>query len=79
MVGVREVVSERDLPGLGDAVARSRALTNALRNPGETGVESDDSDFAHLFTVFSPKGGAGKTTFSVNVAVVWQVVGTRRC
>ena len=67
--GVREVVSERDLPGLGDAVARSRTLTNALRHPDEAGIESDDSDLGHLFTVFSPKGGAGKTTFSVNVSV----------
>ena len=32
-------------------------------------MENDDTDLAHLFTVFSPKGGAGKTTFSVNVAV----------
>ena len=35
--GVREVVSERDLPGLAEAVARSRALTNALRHPDEVG------------------------------------------
>ncbi len=68
-VGVREVVSERDLPGLADAVTRSRSLTYALRNPDEAGLDSDDSDLGHLFTVFSPKGGAGKTTFSVNVSV----------
>lgn len=67
--GIREVVSERDLPGLGDAVARSRALTSALRNPGEARSESDDVNLGHLYTVFSPKGGAGKTTFSVNVSV----------
>jgi pilus assembly protein CpaE len=67
--GVREVVSERDLPGLGEAVARSRALTNALRHPDEGGFEAEESDLGHLYTVFSPKGGAGKTTFSVNVAV----------
>ncbi|MGB7982004.1 MAG: AAA family ATPase [Candidatus Nanopelagicales bacterium] len=67
--GVREVLSERDLPGLAEAVTRSRALTGALRNPGELGGENDDSDLGHLFTVFSPKGGAGKTTFAVNVSV----------
>ena len=67
--GVREVVSERDLPGLGEAAARSRALTRALRHPDEMASDSDDSDLGHLFTVFSPKGGAGKTTFSVNVSV----------
>ena len=67
--GVREVVSERDLPGLGEATARSKALTNALRHPDDAGRESEDSALGHLYTVFSPKGGAGKTTFSVNVAV----------
>jgi len=67
--GVREVVSERDLPGLGEAAARSRALTAALRHPDEVGRESDGSALGHLYTVFSPKGGAGKTTFSVNTAV----------
>jgi pilus assembly protein CpaE len=67
--GVREVVSERDLPGLSDAVNRSRALTHALRHPDDVMTASADSDLGHLFTVFSPKGGAGKTTFSVNVSV----------
>ncbi len=67
--GIREVISERDLPGLSEAVQRSRALTRALRNPDDTNMESGESNLAHLFTVFSPKGGAGKTTFSVNVSV----------
>ena len=59
-VGVREVVSERDLPGLADAVNRSKSLTYALRHPDEMGHDSEDSDLGHLFTVFSPKGGAGR-------------------
>ena len=67
--GVREVVSERDLTGLGEAAARSKALTNALRHPDDAGRESAEAALGHLYTVFSPKGGAGKTTFSVNVAV----------
>jgi pilus assembly protein CpaE len=68
--GVREVVSERDIPALSEAVVRSRQLTYALRNPGDSLEVSGDEDTGHLLTVFSPKGGAGKTTFAVNVGVV---------
>ena len=66
--GVREVVPERDLPGLSEAVQRSRSLTFALRNPGESMAAAAETS-GSLLTVFSPKGGAGKTTFAVNVAV----------
>lgn len=66
--GAREVVAERDLPGLTEGVRRSRALTFALRNPGER-MASASTEAGHLLTVFSPKGGAGKTTFAVNVGV----------
>ncbi len=67
--GVREVVSERDLPGLSEAVERSRRLTFALRNPGESPAFTALSQVGKLLTVFSPKGGAGKTTFAVNIGV----------
>lgn len=67
--GVREVVAERDLPGIGDAVRRSQKLTFALRNPGEAQAATDTETAGHLLSVFSPKGGAGKTTFSVNLGV----------
>jgi pilus assembly protein CpaE len=66
--GVREVVGERDLPGLTEAVQRSRALTLALRRQGDEAID-EEAAVGHLITVFSPKGGAGKTTFSVNVGV----------
>lgn len=67
--GVREVVPERDLQALTEAVQRSRKLTFALRNPGEQAPAPGDNDGGRLLTVFSPKGGAGKTTFAVNVGV----------
>ncbi len=67
--GAREVVNERDLPGLADAVRRSNQLTHALRNPDRTSVVEDTAETGQLLTVFSPKGGAGKTTFAVNVGV----------
>lgn len=74
--GVREVVTERDLPGLTEAVRRSRSLTFALRNPGES-MAPAASTAGHLLTVFSPKGGAGKTTLAVNVGVALALRGFR--
>ena len=69
--GMREVIGERDLRGLREAVARNRAFTLALRNEGETAVRPGSRASAgHLYTVFSPKGGVGKTTFATNVGVV---------
>ena len=67
--GVREVVPERDLPGVGEALQRSRTLTLALRHQGETIGRSASHQAGHLLTVFSPKGGAGKTTIAVNAGV----------
>ncbi len=67
--GIREVAAERDLPAVTDAVERSRQLTYALRNPGESLGPQEDLDGGRLISIFSPKGGAGKTTFAVNVGV----------
>ncbi len=75
--GVREVVSERDLTALAEAVVRSRSLTFALRNPGQTAAAAAAARTGQLITVFSPKGGAGKTTFAVNMGVALATSGQR--
>lgn len=75
--GVREVVGERDLTGLTEAVARSRSLTFALRNPGQSAAAQAAASTGHLVTVFSPKGGAGKTTLAVNTSVALATTGNR--
>jgi len=64
--GVREVVEERDLAGLNAAVRRTRELARALREqaPGAGGGEGAR---ATLITVFSAKGGTGKTTLATNL------------
>ncbi len=65
--GMREVVEERDLTGLGDAVKRARQVWRALS--GASGAISSDGPVGKLFTVFSPKGGVGKTTLAVNLGI----------
>ncbi len=67
--GVREVVEERDLAGLNAAVRRSRELARALRNHEHAGSGEDARNKrGTVVTVFSAKGGCGKTTLSTNLA-----------
>ena len=68
--GVREVVEERDLAGLNAAVKRVKSLAESLREtvPGTSSTD-EESGQATLVTVFSAKGGCGKTTLSTNLAV----------
>jgi pilus assembly protein CpaE len=65
--GMREVVEERDLKALNEAVARAYALHDAL-----TAATGDDTaqptKRGTLITVFSAKGGVGKTTLATNLA-----------
>ena len=67
--GVREVVQERDLAGLATAVKRQRDIAVRLREQLDPGDGADTG--AHrgrVITVFSAKGGCGKTTLATNVA-----------
>ena len=75
--GVREVVEERDLAGLNAAVRRAAELSHALRQGhGEAGGPRRG---ARLLTVFSAKGGCGKTTFALNLATALHRRGDRVC
>lgn len=72
--GMREVVEERDLTGLGAAVVRAKEVWQALRGP----VAPSSSNHGQLVTVFSPKGGVGKTTLTVNLAIALSQEGAKR-
>ena len=74
--GMREVVEERDLTGLGQAVRRAAQVWEALKGPVD---EVSQSANGKLITVFSPKGGVGKTTLAVNLAVALTADESKTC
>ncbi len=75
--GVREVVEERDLAGLNAAVRRAAEISRALRQG--LGEAAGPRRGARLLTVFSAKGGCGKTTFALNLATALHRRGDRVC
>ncbi len=65
--GVREVVKAEDLQGLGEACRRSLEVSRQLSGSGDDACV-DDERHGRLVTVFSAKGGCGKTTIATNLA-----------
>lgn len=71
--GVRDVVvAASDDKALTKAVERAHQLFQALRGPGGA------RQLGRVVTVFSPKGGVGKTTSSVNLALALTDRGARK-
>ncbi|MFC6703971.1 AAA family ATPase [Flexivirga alba] len=70
--GVRDVVQADDQGALVEAVRRSESLSAQLGTaPGEQGTAG------HVVTVFSAKGGVGKTTIAVNTAAYLATSGAK--
>jgi pilus assembly protein CpaE len=70
--GVREVITADDLTGLADAVRRSRALSQKM-----AGQHDHTQQEGKVVTVFSAKGGVGKTTFSTNLGAYLASTGAK--
>ncbi|MDP9443235.1 MAG: AAA family ATPase [Actinomycetota bacterium] len=74
--GMREVVEDRDLTGVAEAVRRAYVLYQAL-----TGTNDEDASRTggRLVTVFSSKGGVGKSMLATNLAAALAQEGRRVC
>jgi len=70
--GARDVVQADDLEAVQGAVRQAHQLFEALRGP------SGAHQIGRVITVFSPKGGVGKTTMAVNLALALTEGGARK-
>jgi pilus assembly protein CpaE len=70
--GARDVVHHTDTNAISEAIGRAFELFVALRGPAGA------LHMSKVIAVFSPKGGVGKTTISVNLALALTEKGARR-
>jgi pilus assembly protein CpaE len=69
--GVREVVEERDVAGVARAVARVEEVARQIREQiGGVDASHASKPEGRVVSVFSAKGGCGKTTLASNLAAV---------
>jgi pilus assembly protein CpaE len=80
--GVREIVPPGDPNQLVASCRRVRepatVPTHQDRHDAEPGQPGEQRSAGRVITVFSPKGGSGKTTISTNLALALHADGTRR-
>jgi pilus assembly protein CpaE len=74
--GVRDIIQVDDVAGLSDACARSLELSGRMLGGVQTPF--DGTVDGKVVTVFSAKGGVGKTTISTNLSVALNNSGASR-
>jgi pilus assembly protein CpaE len=77
--GIREALGEAQLGDLANAIARSERLSAAMRGQGTPETPTGPARApGRVVTVFSAKGGCGKTTLATNLAVALADRGRRQ-
>jgi pilus assembly protein CpaE len=71
--GIREVVDERDLAAVAQSVKRVADLGRDVRAATGKDVFTENRQRGRIVTVFSAKGGCGKTTIATNLATLLTV------
>jgi pilus assembly protein CpaE len=71
--GIREVVTADDLTGLADSARRSRELSSRVNGH----IPEAATRSGRVVTIFSAKGGVGKTTFATNLGAYLASTGSK--
>jgi pilus assembly protein CpaE len=76
--GMREAVEERDLESLGRAVQEAQRVADEIRSAVGHRPNEPMSPRGMVVTIFSAKGGAGKTTIATNLSAALAQRGERQ-
>jgi pilus assembly protein CpaE len=77
--GIREVVQADDTGALAEACRRSAEVSQRIIGTNAPPAKPEPTTQGEIVTVFAAKGGCGKTTLALNLAVVLASLGRRVC